>query len=87
MPNQITLYAAPYELRNDIDNDLGSLRPGPVDAEPLHRLGWRCGYDTVQTSFPEQRIGPGPLVPTRNLVFPGKDNLDYNDITYRSGFT
>jgi len=86
IPNRVTIYAAPYQLRNDFDNDLGIYAQ---DRWTMNRftVSMAMRYDTVQTSFPEQRIGPGPLVPNRNLVLPGRDNIDYNDLSYRSGFT
>jgi hypothetical protein len=36
-------------------------------------------------SFPEQHLGPGPLVPTRELTFPKQDNLKWKDINPRLG--
>ncbi len=43
-------------------------------------------FDAFQTSFPEQTVGPAPLTPTRNISFPAADNLNWKDITYRTGF-
>ena len=86
VPNRVTIYAAPYELHNDFDNDLGLYAQNRWTLN-RYTVSAAIRYDTVQTSFPEQRIGPGSLVPTRNLVLPGKDNIDYNDLSYRSGFT
>ena len=86
VPNRVTINATPYELRNHMDNDLGIFAQ---DRWTMDRftVSMAVRYDTVQTSFPEQRFGPGQLVPTRNLVFAPKDNLDYHDLGYRSGFT
>jgi hypothetical protein len=86
VPNQITLRATPYETRANEDNDLGLF---VQDRWTLNRwtLSGGLRYDTFQASYPEQRIGPGPLVPNRNLVLPAEDNLDWSDITYRSAAT
>jgi hypothetical protein len=44
-------------------------------------------YDYFGTSFPEQTLGPAPLVPGRNLVFPETDNTSWKDLTYRMGLS
>ncbi|MBI4263933.1 MAG: TonB-dependent receptor [Acidobacteria bacterium] len=86
VPNQITLESTPRPLRNHQDNDLGFYAQ---DRWTLNRytVNLALRYDYFGTSFPEQRIGPGPLVPTRNLTFPAQDNLAWHDITYRTGLT
>jgi hypothetical protein len=83
VPNQITLRATPYTTRAHEDNDFGLFAQ---DRWTLDRwtLSGGVRFDMFQTSYPEQRIGPGPLVPNRNIVFPAQDNLDWKDITYRS---
>jgi hypothetical protein len=86
VPNRITIYATPYELRNHMDNDLGIFAQDRWTMDRL-TVTMAVRFDTVQTSFPEQRFGPGPLVPSRNLVFAAQDNLDYHDLGYRSGLT
>ena len=43
-------------------------------------------YDGFQTSFPAQTVGPSSLIPNRNISFPATKNLDWRDISYRSGF-
>ena len=42
-------------------------------------------FDHFKASFPEQTVGPAELAPTRNFVFPAQDNLNWNDLTYRTG--
>ncbi len=44
-------------------------------------------FDWFQTSFPEQTLGPVPLAPNRNITFPAADNINWKDLTYRSGFS
>ena len=40
-------------------------------------------FDYFSTSFPETRLGPGPLVPDRNLVIPAYDWYSWKDISPR----
>jgi carboxypeptidase family protein len=84
VPNLVTIWATPYGNRANLDNDLGLFAQ---DRWTLDRWTVHGGlrFDMFQSSFPEQRIGPGLLVPNRDLVFPAQDNLDWKDITYRSG--
>ena len=83
VPNQVTIRATPYQLLNNQDNDFGLF---VQDRWTLDRWTISGGlrFDSFNTSFPEQVIGPGPLVPNRNITFPAQDNLSWNDITYRS---
>jgi hypothetical protein len=85
-PNLITMRATPYETTANQDNDFGLFAQ---DRYTLNRwtLSGGIRFDMFQTSYPEQRIGPGPLVPNRNLVLPETENLDWKDITYRSAAT
>ena len=43
-------------------------------------------YDYFGTSFPQQHIGPGLLLPNRNLDFAAQKNLGWEDLTFRTGF-
>jgi hypothetical protein len=85
VPNQITMRSTPYHVVNNEDNDLGLFAQ---DRWSLNRvtLNLALRYDMFQTSFPAQTLGPSPLTPTRNAKFPAQDNLDWKDISYRSGF-
>jgi hypothetical protein len=85
-PNQLTLRAYPITLQNNLDNDLGLY---VQDRWRLNRatIGLAIRYDTFQASFPEQVIGAAQYAPTRNIVFPAQDNLNWNDLTYRTSFT
>jgi hypothetical protein len=84
VPNQITVYATPYVSQAEEDADLGFYIQ---DRWTLGRLSLMGGlrYDYFKTHFPEITLGPGPLVPNRNLTFPETDNLAWHDITPRSG--
>jgi hypothetical protein len=85
IPNQVTLFATPFTARSNQDNDLGLFGQ---DQWSMNRmtLNLALRYDYFATSFPEQHVGPGPLVPTRNLTFPAQKNLAWHDLTYRTGF-
>ncbi|MBI4265191.1 MAG: TonB-dependent receptor [Acidobacteria bacterium] len=86
VPNLITLRATPYAALSNQDNDLGFYAQ---DRWTMNRmtLNLALRYDYFATSFPEQRVGPGELVPTRNLTFAARDNLAWHDLTYRTGLT
>jgi hypothetical protein len=83
VPNQITLWATPYRNQAEEDRDLGVYAQ---DRWTLGRLVLMGGvrFDYFKTHFPEIRLEPGPLVPTRNLTFPAQDNLGWTDVTPRS---
>ena len=85
VPNQITVYATPYTSISNEDNDLGLY---VQDRWTMSRMtvSGALRYDYFGTSFPAQTIGPGLILPNRNLSFPEQDNLGWKDITYRSGF-
>jgi hypothetical protein len=86
VPNQITLRADPTKLKNQLDNDIGFYAQ---DRWTLDRMtiGLAIRYDHFGSSFGAADIGPGLLVPTRNLSFPEQDNLNWDDVTYRSSLT
>jgi hypothetical protein len=84
-PNQITMMNRPYTAISNLDNDLGLFAQ---DRWTMNRLTLNLAlrFDAFQTSFPEQTVGPAPLVPSRNITFPESDNLNWKDISYRTGF-
>ena len=84
VPNQLTMRANPVTFRNHLDNDLGIFAQ---DKWTLKRttVNLALRYDHFASSFPEQVVGPAELAPTRNFVFPAEDNLNWDDITYRTG--
>ncbi len=84
VPNQLTERATPYTALSNEDNDMGLFAQ---DRWTVNRatVSLALRYDYFGTSFPEQHLGPGPLVPTRDLTFPAQDNLHWKDITYRTG--
>ncbi len=84
IPNQITLWAVPYRDAATENADLGLF---VQDRWTVNRLTLTGGvrFDYFKTSFPEITLGPGPLVPGRDLTFPAQDNLGWKDITPRMG--
>jgi hypothetical protein len=84
LPNLITLRALPVTFRNELNNDIGFFAQDKWSL-PRTTVNAALRFDHFRASFPEQRVGPAPLAPSRNFVFPAQDNLNWNDITYRSG--
>ncbi|MBI4263428.1 MAG: TonB-dependent receptor [Acidobacteria bacterium] len=84
VPNQITQYAAPFDARTDNPIDLAIYAQ---DSWTLDRLTLYGGlrFERFTTSFPEQQVGPGPLVPTRTLSFPARSFADWKDFVPRIG--
>ncbi len=84
VPNQVTVFATPYTNLAEEDADLGFYIQ---DRWTLGRLSLMGGlrFDSFKTHFPENTLGPGPLLPNRNLTFPETDNLAWKDVTPRSG--
>jgi hypothetical protein len=84
VPNQITEVATPYGFTNNLGSELGVYAQ---DKWTLHRLTANLGvrYDYLDINFPQQQLGPGGLVPNRNITFPALDYLRWNDISPRLG--
>ena len=84
VPNQITLRSTPYTRGVDVHHDLGVFAQ---DKWTTGRLTVSAGirYDHFSSGFPEQTLGPTPLLPTRNISYPKLDNLSYHDITPKTG--
>jgi hypothetical protein len=83
-PNQITMTNRPYTAISNMDNDLGIFAQDRWTMDRI-TLNLALRFDVLQTSFPEQTIGSAPLVPNRNITFPEQDNLNWKDISYRTG--
>jgi Carboxypeptidase regulatory-like domain len=73
IPNQLTEQATPFGFVNRMGADLGVFAQ---DKWTLKRLTLNLGvrFDYFDLYFPEQHLGPGLLVPTRDVTFP---RLDY----------
>ncbi len=84
MPNRITQRAL-GEWKADVDADLGAY---VQDRWTLSNLTVNYGlrYDYFSSSYPEQRIGPTTLAPTRNITFPAQPGLGaLHDLSPRLG--
>ncbi|HKH74723.1 MAG TPA: carboxypeptidase regulatory-like domain-containing protein [Vicinamibacterales bacterium] len=82
VPNLITMRASPVTRSDKLNAELGIYAQ---DKWTLRRLTVSAGvrFDYFRTEFPETRLGPGPLVPNRNLVVPAYDWYDWKDISPR----
>ena len=76
VPNQITQVATPYGFTNQLGSELGVYAQ---DKWTLDRLTLNLGarFDYLNINFPEQHLGPGVLVPNRDITFPGNDYLGW----------
>jgi len=84
VPNLITEIATPYGFRSNLGAEIGLYAQ---DKWTLKRMTVNAGvrFDYLNIYFPEQSLGPGSLVPNRNLTFPRNDYLAWKDISPRLG--
>ncbi len=84
VPNQITEIATPYGFRSNLGGEIGIYAQ---DKWTLNRMTVNAGVrlDYLNIYFPEQSLGPGSLVPNRNLTFKRNDYLSWKDISPRIG--
>jgi hypothetical protein len=86
VPNQLTQRATPYTRLVKQPWDLGIYAQ---DAWTMRRLTVNAGirFDRYRSYAPETHLGPGPLVPTRDITFPETEMLSFKDIVPRLGAT
>jgi hypothetical protein len=84
VPNLITQVATPYGFTNRLRSELGVYAQ---DKWTLNRLTLNLGarFDYLNIYFPEQHLGPGVLVPNRDITFPENNYLGWSDISPRLG--
>jgi hypothetical protein len=84
VPNLITQYYTEAEFETHLNHELGIF---VQDKWTLRRLTVNGGlrFDYFATSFPEQHLGPGVLLPNRNITFPAQDWYSFKDISPRAG--
>ena len=84
VPNQLTQRATPLDRAERQRFDLGLYAQ---DKWTLNRLTLNGGvrFDMFQSYFPEQTLGPAPLVPNRNITFPKTDMANWKDVVPRHG--
>jgi len=84
VPNRITQWATPFTAyTNGIETGLFVQDRWTVGKATLSG-GLR--YDYFTDSFPAQTIGPGNFLPDRNIHFPKRDGMHWNDLEPRFGF-
>jgi hypothetical protein len=85
VPNQIWQRATPFEQAEELNAKLAVY---VQDTWTVKRLTLNGGlrFDYFNFGFPEQHLGPGPLVPTRNLTFERIPSwVSFKDISPRLG--
>ena len=84
VPNQLTQQATPYEFFNRIGGEFGAF---VQDRWTMKRLTLNVGvrYDTLDLHFPATHLGPGVLVPTRDLTLPDTPYINWKDLSPRLG--
>ena len=83
-PNLITEYATPYSNSENLKANLGLYAQ---DKWTLKQMTLNLGvrFDYFNNYFPESSLGPGPLVPNRNLTFPESSFVSWKDVSPRLG--
>ncbi len=84
VPNQITQYTTPIRYKHDQNRDLGLFAQDRWTINRLTLIG-ALRFDYYRSGYPEQTLGPAPLVPNRNWTFPSEANLNWKDLSWRSG--
>lgn len=85
IPNQLSQRAFPIYTDTNMDHNMGVFAQ---DKWTIDRLTAAYGvrYSYIHASTPEQRLGPSPFTPTRDLTFPAQDGfLTWHDLTPHLG--
>ena len=84
VPNQLTERAMPIRRIEDMNAQMGVFAQ---DRWTLKRLTLNAGirFEYLDVSFPEQHLGPGKLVPTRDFTFAAGPGVDFKDLSPRIG--
>ncbi|PWT83596.1 MAG: hypothetical protein C5B57_06595, partial [Blastocatellia bacterium] len=82
VPNLITMRASPVTRSDDLKGELGAF---VQDKWTVNRLTVSGGvrFDYFNTYFPEVHLGPGPLVPNRNLTIAEYKWYNWKDLSPR----
>jgi len=86
-PTSLTEYIVPYTAKQEENHDFGMF---VQDNWKLNRMSitGAIRYDWFKSSFPEQPLGPGGALvglANRNITFAEQDDLNWKDLSYRSG--
>ena len=84
VPNLITQRATPYAYHLKQPADLGIFLQDRWTANRL-TLNMGVRFDYYRSVFPAQTLGPGLLVPTRNIEFPETPMTSFKDLVPRVG--
>jgi hypothetical protein len=84
VPNRITLQAVPHRLIADVSAEGGIFAQDKWTMDRL-TLAYGVRYDFVTIQYPEQHLGPSPLVPGRNLTLAAADGISWKDLTPKFG--
>jgi hypothetical protein len=84
VPNSINERAFPVRSKTNLDRDLGLFIQDKISLNKF-TINVAGRFDNFKTSFPEQVVGPSILTPSRNITFPEADNINWKDLTYRTG--
>ena len=85
-PQSITLQAAPYTTKVEVDRDLGIFAQDKWTTGRWTLMGG-VRYDNFKNSFPDQTLGPTFFTPNRNVSFGTIENLNWKDVTPKLGAT
>jgi hypothetical protein len=86
-PTTITQYITPYPTKQEENHDFGMFVQDNWKTGRMSITG-AIRYDWFKSSFPEQSLGAGsPLVglQNRSITFGATDDLNWKDLSYRSG--
>jgi hypothetical protein len=86
-PTSLTEYGAPVRSISNENHDFGAFAQDTWRLNRATVIG-ALRYDWFKTGFPAQTVGPGSSLVglgNRNISFPASDNINWKDITYRSG--
>jgi len=86
VPSQFRQWALPTHTTNKLSAEMGIYAQ---DAWTFQRATINAGlrFDYYNNSFPEQHLGPGPLVPNRDVTFAPASFYSMKDLTPRVGVT
>lgn len=85
VPNQITQFATPFTARSDQQHDMGIFVQDRWTLGDMTLTG-ALRFDYFKSSYPEHVLGPAPLAPNRNFTFPAESNLNWKDLSFRTGW-
>ena len=85
VPDRVRQWATPIHTANKLSAEMGIYAQ---DAWTIKRATINMGlrFDYFANSFPEQELGPGLFVPTRDITFAPTDFYSLKDLTPRLGF-